>query len=185
MYQQEEQVYFIRGRYFHFGHRNNKAPLTSHLDIDDVVIFDAVRCDPSNENKHCSWIAKVVFKGKRPDTSFASLDYILKADTRRSSEVTGRDTSASASVSSHNDALCREFESDGPVREGPGQVVKLMAEETGLAMWMVAPNTWESVFFHKGIAYLEEMCLADYTLKDAFTEGEIFLQLLIQGLSTS
>lgn len=64
---QTEHVLFLRSKYYHFGSKiSNKASLLEVLTEDDMVQFDASRCSPTAENKNCTWMARAVWKGKKP-----------------------------------------------------------------------------------------------------------------------
>lgn len=49
----------------------------------------------------------------------------------------------------------------------------MLSEEAGVALWMLAPNKWESVFFHRSICYIDDVNLAKYNLKETYEKGEL------------
>jgi hypothetical protein len=62
---------FLASKLFLFGKRlNTKQNLQTALAVDDKVQFDAVPCEPSENNSSCPWFATLVWKGKKP-----SIDY--------------------------------------------------------------------------------------------------------------
>lgn len=64
------------------------------------------------------------------------------------------------------------FEMSNKLREGHGNVLKLFNEESGLALWMVRCNTWETVFFHRSSAFLDTVSLRNFDIQESFSEGE-------------
>jgi hypothetical protein len=58
---------------------NSKQNLQTRLDVEDKVQFDAVPCEPSENDSSCSWFATVVWKGTKPYTDYdAPGSYCLK-----------------------------------------------------------------------------------------------------------
>jgi hypothetical protein len=63
----EHNVLFLASKLFLFGKRlNTKQNLQMTLAADDKVQFDAVPCEPSENNSSCPWFATLVWKGKKP-----------------------------------------------------------------------------------------------------------------------
>lgn len=67
----EHRVHFLASKVYLFGKRLAASkPLTSHLQIDDKVYFDAIPCFPEENNQNCNWFATCVHKGKKPELFF-------------------------------------------------------------------------------------------------------------------
>jgi len=63
----DHNVLFLASKLFLFGKRlNTKQNLQTALAADDKVQFDAVPCEPSENNSSCPWFATLVWKGKKP-----------------------------------------------------------------------------------------------------------------------
>lgn len=62
---------FLASKLFLFGKRlNAKQNMQTALAADDKVKFDAVPCEPSENNSSSPWFATLVWKGNKP-----SIDY--------------------------------------------------------------------------------------------------------------
>jgi hypothetical protein len=49
---------------------SSKQNLQTRLGVEDKVQFDAVPCEPSENDSSCSWFATVVWKGTKPYTDY-------------------------------------------------------------------------------------------------------------------
>lgn len=78
----------------------------------------------------------------------------------------------SAAIPLKSCVLQQAFEASGLVREGCGNVLTLFGEECGLALWMVSPNTWETVFFHRSNTTLDAVPLTHFDLQESLVEGK-------------
>lgn len=177
-----ETVCFIRSKFFSFGHRvTSKHPLSNFLNEDDMVQFDAMRCQLSVENKHCNWFARIVWKGKKPASHGISYSetggghvthstVVSEETNEEEDEEEGTAPSVGATFKSARDNLYKRYEAGGTPRDGPGRVVSLLSEEAGAALWMTAPNCWETVFFHRTNAFIDDMCLNKYNLQESYRQ---------------
>ncbi|KAF2368732.1 hypothetical protein FHG87_000494 [Trinorchestia longiramus] len=166
-FEKVEQVLFLRSKYYHFEHRVSNKPLSEFLDSDDMVQFDAVRCKPTQDNKYCSWIAKLVWKGKKPPNNLPSALPDLHNAVMTQDGGDQDDHSAAASSPSEPSRLYEAFESKGTERSARGAILGLVSEEAAVAIWMLAPNRWETVFFHRSVAFLDDIPLSKYNLQES------------------
>ncbi|XP_018028195.1 uncharacterized protein LOC108683394 [Hyalella azteca] len=165
-----ESVLFLRSKYYNFGRKITTKALTEFLNLDDMVQFDAVRCKPTQDNKHCSWMAKLVWKGKKPTSTLPgllpSMHNAALHDDADAIDDDGVPVSESA-VNAEHRRLYQDFESHASERSGSGAVMTLLSEEAGVALWLLAPNRWETVFFHRSVAFLDDIPLAKYNLQES------------------
>ena len=62
---------FLASKVFLFGKRvSAKQNLQTTLVLEDKLQFDAVPCDPEENDSHCSWFATLVWKGTKPATEY-------------------------------------------------------------------------------------------------------------------
>lgn len=185
-FDEEQRVFFLRSKLYLFGKRPaSKRSLKEFLSENDPLQFDAEMCEPNSDNYSCNWFATLVWKGKKPQIS---------GSTMHSSSGPVDDISADDSVSNAG-GICRDFTSidefpsfglppgltdkqgykalevSNSVKDGKGNVLKLFNEESGIALWMVHRNTWETVFFHRKNSYLDSLSLSSFDLQESFSEG--------------
>jgi hypothetical protein len=69
--EQEHNVLFLASKLFLFGKRlSSKQNLQARLNVEDMVHFDAVPCERSENDSSCSWFATLVWKGMKPYTDY-------------------------------------------------------------------------------------------------------------------
>jgi hypothetical protein len=75
----DHNVLFLASKLFLFGKRlNTKQNLQMALAADDKVQFDAVPCEPSENNSSCPWFATLVWKGKKPCIDYDATAALIK-----------------------------------------------------------------------------------------------------------
>ncbi|KAK4306055.1 hypothetical protein Pmani_022098 [Petrolisthes manimaculis] len=185
---EEQRVFFMRSKVFLFGKRPKRS-LREFLSENNPLQFDAEMCSPTSENYHCNWFATVVWKGKKPLGVGTSVSLTSGASVT-ADDVTADDSASNAGDIGRGDVPgvdefpglglppglserqgYKAFEANGPVRQGWGNVLALFSEECGLALWMVSPNTWETVFFHRSNTTLDSVPLTQFDLQESLAEG--------------
>lgn len=64
----EYKIHFLGSKFYNYGKRLGASkPLSSQLQIDDKVYFDAIPCFPEENIEKCNWFATCVHKGKKPE----------------------------------------------------------------------------------------------------------------------
>ncbi|XP_045114340.1 uncharacterized protein LOC123506363 isoform X1 [Portunus trituberculatus] len=185
-HEEENRVFFMRSKFFLFGKRlTGKRSLQEFLSENDPLQFDAEMCEPSDENYNCNWFATLVWKGKRPIgmglggllgyTGGATSDPGMEEIASTLSGVTPSSYDEFPTLSLPPGLIDKQgykaFEVNNNLREGHGNVLKLFNEESGLALWMVRCNTWETVFFHRRNAFLDTVSLRNFDIQESFSEG--------------
>jgi hypothetical protein len=49
---------------------SSKQNLQTRINVEDKVQFDAVPCEPTENDSSCPWFATVVWKGTKPDADY-------------------------------------------------------------------------------------------------------------------
>ncbi|KAB7505217.1 hypothetical protein Anas_10658, partial [Armadillidium nasatum] len=180
--EQEQRVLFLRSKFYNFGKRpGNKHTLSEFLSENDPVQFDAEMCEATLENKMCHWLASLVWKGRKPVGSTpwqlgaSGLDELTAEDSASNADREADDDSEFPALSLPPGLTERQgykaYEASNTPREGIGNVVALINEECGIALWMVRQNTWETVFFHRKNSYLVDTCLSKFDLQESLIAG--------------
>ncbi|GFG37071.1 hypothetical protein Cfor_05447 [Coptotermes formosanus] len=152
----EHSVLFLASKLFLFGKRlNTKQNLQMALAADDKVQFDAVPCEPSENNSSCPWFATLVWKGKRP-----SIDY---------------DAAVAPGVEPRNfvaDIKHLVYNPKSAFIRGVGQILHILNDQFGIALAARQPNNWESILFHRSSCFLFKLNLGSHDLTKIFKEGD-------------
>lgn len=185
-YDEEQRVFFMRSKFFLFGKRlTGKRSLQEFLTENDPLQFDAEMCEPSDENYNCRWFATLVWKGKKPIgmgpgglisyTPGTINDLGVEEISNTIPGVTPSCYDEFPTLSLPPGLIDKQgykaFEVSNSLREGHGNVLKLFNEESGIALWMVRCNTWETVFFHRRSAFLDTVSLRNFDIQESFSEG--------------
>ncbi|XP_076057586.1 uncharacterized protein LOC143035039 isoform X2 [Oratosquilla oratoria] len=165
----EEQVFFMGSKFYSYGKRCNKPNLAEFLSENDPVQFDAQRCEPSKINKmsgvHYSFInPSQYYDDLTADDSASNIGAVGGHDI----ELDDFPSLVANSGVSHGD---KGYEASKITRQGQGTVVMLLNEECGVALWMLKQNRWETVFFHRKNAFLDDVGLNQFDLHESLTEG--------------
>lgn len=182
----EERVFFMRSKFYHFGKRpaGKHFTLKDFLSENDPLQFDAEQCDPSEDNYNCTWFASLVWKGKKPQgvgptwTPTGQSDDVTADDSASNAGGVGREyggidefPTLGLPRSITDKRGYKAFEVNSVIKCAKGNVLSLFSEESGIALWMVRRNTWETVFFHRKNSYLDNVSLSNFDLRESYSEG--------------
>ncbi|XP_049839028.1 uncharacterized protein LOC126284262 isoform X3 [Schistocerca gregaria] len=155
---EEENVLALASRIFVGGHRvSSKQSLQSVLHVDDAVTFDATPCEPEEIPSNCKWFATVMWRGRRPLQDYDSALEIPQHLNR--SNLLGFIKQAA-------------FNPKSPFIKGYGRIIEILNEEYGLALISLRHNHWESMLFHRSVAFLFGLKLTTHNLQEIFKEGD-------------
>jgi hypothetical protein len=157
----EENILFLASKMFLSGKRvSAKANLNQLHGIEEgrTIMFDAVPCDPNDNDGRCSWFATVVWKGRKP-----VMEYDDARNVRNKQSATLPQVSEIKLITSNPHSLFLRSE---------GQIIKIINAEYGLAFGSIKKNRWESVLFHRSAVTLFDRSLANEDLTTIFEEGD-------------
>jgi len=183
----ELRVFFLRSRFYIYGKRlPKKKSLHDFISEDDGVQFEAEKCEPKEENHYCSYFATLVWRGSKPEnvpqgsgmSSYSQLDADDETSERTLSTSSAFPAMARSSdfpslvVSTAKEKSYKAYELvGGSERSGKGNVLQVLNQECGLALWPVQKNMWESVFFHRSNTYLFDVSMRTFDLQDPISDG--------------
>ncbi|KAJ9579160.1 hypothetical protein L9F63_024730, partial [Diploptera punctata] len=152
----EQNILFLASKLFLFGKRvSAKQNLQLTLVVDDKVQFDAVPCEPSENDSHCPWFATLVWKGKKPSIEYDNPPTITMEPKNIVAEIRHLTSNPKS----------------GFVR-GEGQILHILNEEFGIALGALKNNNWESILFHRSACFLFKLNLGSHDLTKIFQEGD-------------
>ncbi|XP_046660041.1 uncharacterized protein LOC124353983 [Homalodisca vitripennis] len=157
----DENVLFLASKVFVAGKRVSakvNLPQLPGFEEGRSLLFDAVPCDPADNDGNCCWFATVVWKGWKP-----VMEYDDARNVRNSKAAQLPQLTEIKLITSNPHLL---------FLRGEGQVMKIINAEYGLALGAIKKNVWESVMFHRSHVLLFDRNLANEDLTTVFKEGD-------------
>ncbi|XP_054273553.1 uncharacterized protein LOC128993590 [Macrosteles quadrilineatus] len=156
----EENILFLASKMFMSGKRvSAKANLNQLHGIEEgrTIMFDAVPCDPADNDGRCKWFATVVWKGRKP-----VMEYDDVRNVRNKKQALPQ-LSDIKSITSNPHSLFLRSE---------GMVIRAINSEYALAFGSIKKNRWEPVLFHRSAVTLFDLSLAEEDLTTIFQKGD-------------